>query len=258
MARFLPILAALLVPTAAFAGPPYLTDDPAPVDLGHWEIYGFTQGTFVDRQSSSLVPAVEVNYGALPGFQLHIVAPLSLATQSGLPTAYGPGDVQFGIKYRLLNPGKGGWWPEIGIFPMLDAPSGNAARGLGTGRVHGFLPVWLQETITDAWTTDFGGGYGINPGPGNRHYWFVGWLLQHQVTEKLALGAELYHQSASSTARPGEIGYPAGTRASTGFNFGAVYDFTGHHHLLLSAGSGVQNARSTNLFSYYAGYQLTF
>jgi hypothetical protein len=25
----------------AFAGPPFITDDPEPVDLGHWEVYGF-------------------------------------------------------------------------------------------------------------------------------------------------------------------------------------------------------------------------
>ena len=28
----------------AFAGPPYLTDDPVPTDTGHWEIYAFTAG----------------------------------------------------------------------------------------------------------------------------------------------------------------------------------------------------------------------
>ncbi len=28
----------------AMAGPPFITDDPEPVDLGHWEVYGFSAG----------------------------------------------------------------------------------------------------------------------------------------------------------------------------------------------------------------------
>src|SRR5438270_5724696 len=35
-------LASLAFPAAA--GPPYLTDDPVPTDLGRWEIYGFASG----------------------------------------------------------------------------------------------------------------------------------------------------------------------------------------------------------------------
>jgi hypothetical protein len=32
-----------------------------------------------------------------------------------------------------------------------------------------------------------GGGYWINAGPGNKNYWFVGWVLHRQVTDSLAL-----------------------------------------------------------------------
>jgi len=45
---------------------------------------------------------------------------------------------------------------------------------------------------------------------------------------------------------------------STGFNLGGVYDFSPQHHLLFSAGTGLQNASETNTFSYYLGYQYTF
>ena len=36
-------IAALLlaVPTVAWAGPPFVTDDPEPTDLHKWEIYSF-------------------------------------------------------------------------------------------------------------------------------------------------------------------------------------------------------------------------
>jgi hypothetical protein len=36
-------LLALLIPAAAWGGPPFLTDDPAPVDFRHYEAYVFTQ-----------------------------------------------------------------------------------------------------------------------------------------------------------------------------------------------------------------------
>ena len=32
--------------SACLAGPPFLTDDPVPVDLGHWEINDYASGTF--------------------------------------------------------------------------------------------------------------------------------------------------------------------------------------------------------------------
>lgn len=56
-------------------------------------------------------------------------------------------------------------------------------------------------------------------------------------TDSLAVGAELFHQTAMTIN--GED--------STGFNVGAVYDINEHNHLLASIGSGLQNASETNL-----------
>ena len=83
---------------------------------------------------------------------------------------------------------------------------------------------------------------------GNQNYWFFGWLLQRQVTERLALGGEVFHQTADKFGGPD----------STGFNLGGIYDFTDDYHLLFSAGRGIQNAAATNAFSYYLAFQLTF
>jgi hypothetical protein len=44
---------------------------------------------------------------------------------------------------------------------------------------------------------------------------------------------------------------------STGFNFGAIYDFNDHDHFVFSAGRGLQNADTTNDFSWYVGFLLT-
>jgi hypothetical protein len=232
---------------AAQAGPPYRTDDPEPVDYQHWEIYGFSTATGVTGDTAGILPGVEINYGVVPGVQLHLIAPLAFDSASGSNTKFGYGDTELGVKYRFVQEDDDGWRPMVGIFPLLELPSGNAQRGLGTGHTHAFLPLWLQKSFGD-WTTYGGGGYWINPGGGNKNYWFVGWLLQRKVTDALTLGGEIFHQTATVV----------GGKSGSGFNLGGSYDFTDHHHLLFSAGTGFQNASTTNQFSYYLGYQLTF
>ena len=74
-----------------------------------------------------------------------------------------------------------------------------------------------------------------------------GWLLQRKITDKLSVGGEIFHQTADTI----------GGKDSSGFNIGAVYNFDDHNHLLLSAGRGFQNAATTNLYSWYVGYQFT-
>jgi hypothetical protein len=39
-------LACLSLAAPATAGPPFVTDDPEPVDNGHWEVYAFSDGAF--------------------------------------------------------------------------------------------------------------------------------------------------------------------------------------------------------------------
>ena len=241
--------AALLCATAlaARAGPPFRTDDPEPVEYQHWEVYGFSTATHVEGDTAGTLPGVEVNYGALPNLQLHVIAPIAFDAPAGSGTKFGMGDTELGVKYRFVQEDDDGWRPQIGVFPLIEAPTADAHRGLGTGHAQVFLPLWLQKSL-GPWTTYGGGGYWHNPGAGNKDYWFMGWLVQRQVTEGLALGGEVFHQTADTI----------GGSDSTGFNLGAIYDFTEHYHLLLSAGRGLENVPHTNQFSYYAAFQWTF
>jgi len=244
---------AMLGASAAMAGPPYITDDPEPVELHHWEIYAFSAGAFDGRGATGQGPALEVNYGAAPNLQLHLIAPLAYDAPPGSPMTMGIGDTELGFKYRFVTPGKDDWFPQVGIFPLLEVPTGDARRGLGAGYVQGFIPVWIQKDL-GKWTTYGGGGYWINPGPDNRNFWFAGWLLQRQVTDKLALGAEVFHTTSNQVGRP----------ETTGFNLGGQYDFTDHYHLLFSAGQGGQlyavdaAAVSPRAETYYVAFQWTF
>jgi len=229
----------------AMAGPPFRTDDPEPVEYGHWEVYGFSQATHVEGDSAGVLPGVEVNYGAAPNLQLHVVAPIAFDRPQGSGSKFGYGDTELGVKYRFLGEDENGWRPQAGVFPLVEVPTGNAERGLGTGHAHVFLPLWLQKSF-GSWVTYGGGGYWISAG--NRNYWFAGWLLQRQVTKSLAIGGEVFRQTADVE----------GGKGSAGFNLGGIYDFTEHYHLLVSAGRGFVNPTTTNEFSYYVGLQWTF
>ncbi len=233
----------------ANAGPPFRTDDPEPVEYQHWEFYTFSTGTHVSGDTSGVLPAWEFNYGLIPNGQLHIVAPVAFDSPSGGSTLFGYGDTELGFKYRFIDEDKDGTLPQVGIFPIVELPTGNQNRHLGAGHVRLFLPVWVQKSFGD-WTTYGGGGYWINQDDdlGDKNYWFFGWLLQRKVTEKLTLGGELFHQTADTE----------GGGDSTGFNIGGFYDFDEHNHLLFSAGAGLQNASQTNLYSWYLGYQVTY
>lgn len=231
----------------AWAGPPFLTDDPVPVDYQHWEVYGFSQATHLRGDSSGILPGLEVNYGAVPDLQLHVIAPLAFDKLAGGTWRSGYGDTELGVKYRFLQEDTAGWRPMVAIFPAVELPTGDADRNLGSGHTRAFLPVWLEKNFGD-WTLDSGGGYWINPGAGNKNYWFTGVNLLRKVTDQLTLGGELFHQTANQVGGPD----------SSGFNLGGIFDFNENHHLLFSAGRGLQNAAATNEFSYYLAYQLTF
>jgi hypothetical protein len=236
----------------AAAGPPFVTDDPEPVPYQHFEFYNLSLGTAIRGDTAGNASALEYNYGIIPNGQAHIIAPLTFDTQSG---SYGYGDTELGFKYRLIDENKSDWGPMVGIYPLVELPTGNADRGLGAGYVRAYFPVWLQKSFGD-WTTYGGGGYWLNQGDDtvNRNYWFFGWLVQKQVTKQLAIGAEIYHQT--STVAFGATN-PIYTQTATGFNVGAIYDFDNDHHLLVSVGTGLQNASTTNEFSWYVAYQIT-
>ena len=135
----------VLLAAVANAGPPFRTDDPEPVGYQHWEFYTFSQATHFKGDTSGTLPGVEINYGVVPDIMVHLVAPIAFDHPDGSGTKFGYGDTELGVKYRLVEEDEKGWRPMVGVFPLFDAPTGNAHRGLGTGHGHAFLPLWLQS-----------------------------------------------------------------------------------------------------------------
>ena len=212
------ILASLASP--ALAGPPYLTDDPAPTDTGHWEIYAFTSGD--GRRSTIDADAgLDLNYGALPGVQLTATLPMSFSHEPHQGWHGGTGDAELAVKYRFFNDEAHGL--SAAIFPRVILPTASHAPGEKTRLL---LPLWLQKDFADGTSLFGGGGYTVNPGKRNRDFWQAGLALTHDVSKNLSLGAEITRQGADS------VGGTAQTRAGPG----AIVQLSDHYALLFSGG----------------------
>jgi len=209
----------------AFAGPPFQTDDPEPVDLQHFEFYTFGNADGHSAEMDTTGPAAEFNWGALPNLQLHIVVPAAAIFPSDESHEFGLGDIELGAKYRYLNETK--HRPMIGTFTMFEVPSGNPAKGLGNGRGWARLPVWLQKSF-GPWTTYGGVGETINPAPGFKNYTFGGWLLQRDIGKKWTLGGEVFSHGGEGEAAPQN-------RASALIDLGGYYYFRNPGFQLLFA-----------------------
>jgi hypothetical protein len=212
MIRGLVFLLLLVTSNPLLAGPPFRTDDPEPVPWHHYEAYLFST---VDR--------------AAPNLQLHLIVPCAYLTPQN---NFGIGDIELGAKYRFVK--ESDQLPEIGIFPLLELPTGNSRLGLGNGQVWARLPVWLQKTY-GPWTTYGGGGFQINHAPGMKDSAFAGGLVQRQLTKKLVLGGEYYYQQAQSV----------GGREQSGLDAGGYYNFLENLSLLFMAGGSVHGESHT-------------
>jgi hypothetical protein len=137
----LTLVFSVLISAVATAGPPFRTDDPEPVDYKHWEFYTFSTGTHVSGDTSGVLPGVEFNYGLIENGMVHIVAPMAFDSPAGGATQFGYGDTEFGFKYRFIDEDKNGSRPSVGVFPLIEFPSGSQTKGLGAGHVRAFLPV---------------------------------------------------------------------------------------------------------------------
>jgi hypothetical protein len=103
----------LLGSMTSFAGPPFRTDDPNQFPWRHYEAYVFG---IVDRNSgvsSWPLPAFELNVGAAPNLQLHVLIPGAFVTSAG---SYGIGDIEPEAKYRFVQ--ETGKRPEVGVLTL--------------------------------------------------------------------------------------------------------------------------------------------
>ncbi|KUR74686.1 hypothetical protein [Novosphingobium sp. FSW06-99] len=214
---------AALIPLPAYAGPPFVTDDPEPTDPGHWEIYNYAGGTLQPGNNATQF-GWDINYGPVKDVQLTTTLPL--ATQTGQP--FGLGDAEFAIKVKVLHHDDGVIPLDISVFPRVIVPTAH-----GSTQTQVLLPVWAEHDW-DGWSVFGGGGYTLNPGAGNRDYWQQGVVVTHMVRAGFMLGLEYYGQSRDSLTE----------RAVTGVNLGTQIHLAGPFSLLGAFGQGLNRKQT--------------
>jgi hypothetical protein len=235
------------------AGPPFQTDDPTPVDLGHYEAYvfGTVDGTPVELDPVG--PAFEFNWGAIPNIQLHAILPFGGVMPSNKPlyapagegtSAFGLTDMELGMKYGFLKQTK--LRPQIGSFTMFEIPTGNSTKGLGVGRIWYKLPIWAEKEF-GPWSLVGGLGYTIVPQKDYRNFLYGGFLIKKEVNKTLELSVEVFSHAREGLAA-------AQTQASTLIDAGGYYHFKSPGLQLLFA-YGHSVAGQTENYGYLGLYK---
>jgi hypothetical protein len=237
----------------AQAGPPFQTDDPTPVELGHYEAYVF--GTFdgTPVEMDPVGPAFEFNWGAIPNVQLHAILPLGAAiplnnpvyAPSGMgPSAYGLTDMELGFKWGFIHQTK--HRPQIGSFTMFEIPTGNYQKGLGAGKVWYKLPLWAEKEF-GSWSFVGGMGYAVVPQTQYSNYLYGGFLVKRVLNKKWELATEIFSHGDEGPAAPQ-------TQASTLVDAGGYYHFHDPGWQLLFA-YGHSIAGQTENYAYLGLYK---
>ena len=227
--------------SAALAGPPFLTDDPQPTDLHHYEIYSFA-GFEQARGERAGAAGLDFNYGAAENLQLTAVLPYAF-NRTADSRAGNLGSIELAAKYKILH--QTGFGLDVAIFPRIFLPAGSAAVGPRHAAL--LLPIWVGKDFGP--TSVFGGGgCTINRGGDSQDFCQWGLTLTRKITDRLTLGAEVFHQTPDT--RHG--------RASTDLGFGGTFDLTKHLHLMATLGPGVQNRSQTSSVHGYVALLTTF
>jgi hypothetical protein len=214
-----------LAAACAHAGPPFLTDDPEPVDRHHAEFNAIWQQSR-DRGGRAGTLGVELNVGCAAETQCHVAVPAAFYRPADGPSRAGLGDAELGVKYRFVDDADAGW--SAAVYPTMTLPTGDPSRGLGNGRPQWLLPLWVQRRA-GPWQWDAGVSWLGNDARGARGSWFTGLLAQRALGERLSLGAEVYRRTSQAVGDP----------SAAGVDVGAIVAVAPHANVLASLGRGL-------------------
>ena len=198
-----------LVGSAAWAGPPLITDDPVPTTWRYWEIVTpltleSTKGFRVTQ-----VPGLDVNYGGGRNLQLTMGTGIEWQQPFRDDSRLRFADLELAAKIRFLMIGHENRQTQLAVFPRAVVPNSNSWRRVGLATVEYELPlVWLQEM--DARTRLYGDLHVTLAHDADRNPLFAGIAGERELNERWTLTGEIYTESAETAGDPGVSGFQLG------------------------------------------------
>lgn len=209
----------------------FLTDEPEPTDL--YKTAYEISGTWVHAHNSPDEKAanIEIKYGLFKETEIFVALGYEhVSSDEDIPALHGIGDAELGIKYRFVKAVDG--LPSIAIAPTIGLPTGHDE--MSNHHAWYEIPLWIEKEW-DGWSTSGGFGYVINSADDARDFFFAGWKVQHDFTEKLNLGLELFYQGEDSEDN----------QDLTLLNFGGSYKLCRNLNLDFSVGHSVHGQEQT-------------
>jgi hypothetical protein len=238
--RILILFSILFITHFCYAGPPFGTDDPEPVDFKHWEYYLSSMNTFQPGFMTGTLPHAEINYGIIPGGQFHMELPMNYNLIQHKEFQYGYSNTELGFKYRFFQSKDKSI--QIGSFPIFEVPT-IKNNNFSSNNLQVYIPVWFQKSWNKL-TTYGGCGYWINPGTNNKNWLFTGWEIQYDFSRHFTLGGELFYRTPSNVD----------SHSFIGINLGGFVNFSDKLHFIYSFGHSITKDKS---FMSYIGFLVT-
>lgn len=226
----------------AFAGPPYLTDDPQPTEYKKYEIYLF-ENISRSNDGKDSEYGVDFNYGGFENTQLTAVLPWVTNKANGEKSQSGFGNPELAVKYKFLHQDKHGI--DAAFFPRLYLPAKNEKFGATHSQL--LLPIFIQRDF-GRYSVFGGGGCTLNHSSNSQNFCNLGTTLTRDINSKFHIGAEIFGQTPDSKD----------AKSSGGYGIGAVYDMNDKYHILISYNENRLNRTSNYKNGFYFSILSTF
>jgi len=146
---------ALLASTRSLAQQPFVTDDAEVTEKGHFH---FQYANLYNVLQESAKPNLRqdtnnfvIQYGLLQGVEVNVDFPLIAIRNesgSGRPSVFGLGDVDFAVKWKLLEEAPDGARPAFTVNGAVEFATGNESKQLGSGLTDYSINTILQKTFS--------------------------------------------------------------------------------------------------------------
>jgi hypothetical protein len=149
------LLAGLLLLCAGFthAQQPFATDDAEVTPRGKWHFEYANEFAVLQKSdypnlrqdTSNFV----IQYGLFESVEVNMDFPLiAIDNARGTPSVFGLGDVDFAVKWKLVQEAPGAAHPAFAVTAAVEFPTGSEKKQLGSGLTDYVLNTILQKTFS--------------------------------------------------------------------------------------------------------------